>query len=328
MSRPLRIEWPNGLYHVTTRGDRREAIVEDDADRLAWVELLGQTCQRFNWRVHAWCLMDNHYHVLLETPDANLSLGMRHLNGVWSQMFNRRHGRVGHVFQGRFKAVMVERESYLLELARYVVLNPVRAHMVAAAGDYAFSSYRATLGLPDALGGVDQGWFESDWLLAQFAALRAEALCLYEDFVRAGVGLPSVWRQLESQVFLGSAGFLADMQARLAGTQRLRDVPLQQQRPLPKPLAEWQAQHPRNTAMALAFASGHYRMHEIAHFFGVSPATVSRAVAQSRAGASSVEPLADSSNYTSGATAASGPLVAQAWTPTHIRSTASTPSNP
>ena len=127
MSRPLRIEFPGGLYHVTSRGDRREAIYLSDADRQYWLELLGQVCTRYNWLCHAYCLMDNHFHIVVETIDGNLSAGMRHLNGVYTQWHNRSHNRVGHVFQGRFKAIIVQREAYLLELARYVVLNPVRA---------------------------------------------------------------------------------------------------------------------------------------------------------------------------------------------------------
>ena len=118
MSRPLRIELAGGLYHVTSRGDRREPIYRDDQDRLDWLAVLGEVCSRFNWRCHAYCEMTNHYHVVVETPDANLSKGMRQLNGVYTQATNRRHGLVGHLFQGRFKAILVERDAYLLELAR------------------------------------------------------------------------------------------------------------------------------------------------------------------------------------------------------------------
>ena len=130
MARPIRIELAGGLYHVTSRGDRREAVFADDADRLLWLDVFGETCQRFNWVCHAWCLMGNHYHILIETIAANLSQGMRHLNGVFTQSTNRRHRRVGHLFQGRFKGILVEKDSHLLELSRYVVLNPVRAGMV------------------------------------------------------------------------------------------------------------------------------------------------------------------------------------------------------
>jgi REP element-mobilizing transposase RayT len=136
MARPLRLEFAGALYHVTARGNERRSIFLGDADgdRAAFLGILGETCDRFNWICHAYCLMTNHYHLLLETPDANLSKGMRQLNGVYTQYVNRAHGRVGHLFEGRFKAILVERERYLLELARYVVLNPVRAGMVGTPG--------------------------------------------------------------------------------------------------------------------------------------------------------------------------------------------------
>ena len=150
MSRPLRIEFPDALYHVTSRGDRREDIFEDDQDRQTFLETLEQVITQFNWTCYAWCLMDNHYHLLIQTPDGNLSKGMRQLNGVYTQASNRRHGRVGHLFQGRFKAILVDSDAYLLELARYVVLNPVRAGMVKKPDGWAWSSYRASLGLEPA----------------------------------------------------------------------------------------------------------------------------------------------------------------------------------
>lgn len=137
MARPLRIELAGGLYHVSSRGDRREAIYLDDGDRQRWLTLLGEVCGRFSWRCHAYCQMTNHYHLVVETPEGNLSQGMRQLNGVYTQLVNRHHRRVGHVFQGRYKAILVEKDSYLLELARYVVLNPVRAGMVTDAGAWA-----------------------------------------------------------------------------------------------------------------------------------------------------------------------------------------------
>jgi REP element-mobilizing transposase RayT len=147
MARPLRLEYEGAVYHVTSRGNAREAIFRVDPDRELFLEVLGATVERFGWVCYAYCLMTNHYHLLLETPEPNLSRGMRHLNGVYTQGFNRRHMRVGHVLQGRFKSIVVEKESHLLELARYVVLNPVRAKMVRSARDWPWSSYRATAGL-------------------------------------------------------------------------------------------------------------------------------------------------------------------------------------
>jgi len=132
--------------HVTSRGNERKAIFYSDGDRLIFSDVLAEVCRRFNWIVHAYCQMDNHYHLLVETPDGNLSKGMRHLNGVYTQRFNRKQNRIGHVFQGRYKAILVDKDSYLLELARYIVLNPVRARMLRSAEDWPWSSYRATAG--------------------------------------------------------------------------------------------------------------------------------------------------------------------------------------
>ncbi|MGD2083746.1 MAG: transposase, partial [Chromatiales bacterium] len=183
MARPLRLEFPGALYHVTSRGDGGEDIYIDDTDRAHWLVVLGQVCERFNWLVHAYCLMSNHYHVLLETPDGNLSRGMRQLNGVYTQRFNRAHERVGHVFQGRYKAVIVQKETYLLELARYVVLNPVRARMVRSAREWPWSSYRATAGQA-----ARPPWLATDWLLAGFGRTRSLAQTAYRDFVSQGKG--------------------------------------------------------------------------------------------------------------------------------------------
>ena len=108
MARPLRLEFSGAVYHVTSRGDRREDIYLDDDDRQQWMAVLSLVCDRFNWIVHAFCQMTNHYHLLVETPDGNLSAGMRHLNGLYTQRFNRRHAQVGHLFQGRYKAILIQ----------------------------------------------------------------------------------------------------------------------------------------------------------------------------------------------------------------------------
>ena len=143
MARPLRIEFPGAVYHVTSRGDRREAIFEDDADREALLGVVAQTMARFDACVLAYCLMDNHYHFVLHTRRGNLSQLMRQLNGVYTQLYNRRHGKVGHLFQGRFKGILVDENAYLLEVCRYVDLNPVRARIIRDPGKWQWSSYRA-----------------------------------------------------------------------------------------------------------------------------------------------------------------------------------------
>jgi len=275
MSRPLRIELSGGLYHVTSRGDRREDIYFSDADREAWLVLLGQVCERFNWCCHAYCQMTNHYHVVVETPEGNLAQGMRQLNGVYTQSINRAHGRVGHVFQGRYKSILIEKDSYLLELARYVVLNPLRAGMINEIGDWPWSSYPAMIGaVPTPV------WLQTDWLLGQFDQQRERAREKYMDFVRAGVGLPSLWADLRNQVFLGSEGFVASMHAAVSSEQSLDEIPRMQRRLPAKSLDGYREEHGENSrmGMALAYLSGDYSMKAIADKFGVHYTTVSRAV--------------------------------------------------
>jgi len=276
MARPLRIEYAGALYHVTSRGDRREDIYHDDEDRLIWLDVFSQVCIRFNWRCHAWCLMDNHYHILIETPESNLSQGMRQLNGVYTQRSNRKHSRVGHVFQGRYKAILVQKDEYLLELSRYVVLNPVRAGMVKDVHEWPWSSYGAMTGESPA-----PAWLETDWLLACFGKQRKRAIVKYIDFVRAGTGLPPVWEGLKYQMYLGSAKFVESMQHKLDDSQKesLSEISRLQRRPLAKSL-QWYEENAadQKKAMALAYVSGEYTMKEIAEWFCVHYSTVSRAV--------------------------------------------------
>ncbi len=273
MARPIRIEFSGALYHVTARGDRREAIYEDDADREAFLEVLGQVVADFNWICHAYCLMTNHYHLVIETPDGNLSKGMRQLNGVYTQLSNRRHERTGHLFQGRFKAILVDGDSYLLELARYVVLNPVRAGMVRAPGDWPWSSYRA---MTAAVGAPE--WLATDGLLAAFAKRRSTAVQRYMRFVADGIGADSIWNDLNGQAFLGDDAFVA-RSLRHAKHQDDVNIPKAQRRP-PAPSLDTVARNHRNRdeAIVAAHASGGYSYQQIAEYFGVHFTTVGRIV--------------------------------------------------
>lgn len=274
MSRPIRIEFSNALYHVTARGDRREDIFEDDADRQMFLSILAQVVTQCNWICHAWCLMDNHYHLLIQTPDGNLSKGMRQLNGVYTQASNRRHQRVGHLFQGRFKAILVDSDAYLLELARYVVLNPVRAGMVQKPVDWKWSSYRASVGLEPAA-----PWLAVDGLLAQFAKRRSLAQQRYAQFVAEGIKAASPWSNLQGQVFLGDEQFVQRMQTHLLSSKDNVQIPLAQRRPPPPPLAEI-ARHAadRNAAIAAAYATGGYSYQQLADYFGLHFTTVGKIV--------------------------------------------------
>jgi hypothetical protein len=202
--------------------------------------------------------MDNHYHLLIETPEGNLSKGMRQLNGVYTQRFNRRHGRVGHVFQGRFKAIIVQKESYLLELAPW-------------------SSYRATAGLDPA-----PSWLTIDWLLAAFSEQRSEATRRYVDFVADGKNQPGPWEKLKNQIFLGSDEFVASLQRTLGANASHQEIPAAQRRPSPKPLAQIAGEHGRDEAILAAYSGGGYSLKEIGDHFGLHYSRVSRIVKQQR----------------------------------------------
>ncbi len=147
MARPLRIEFPGAVYHITSRGNARLPIFDNFNCKKQFLTILEQVVDRYHWLCHAYCLMNNHYHLLIETIDPNLSAGMRQLNGVYTQSHNRKYKKVGHLFQGRYKSILVEKETYLLELCRYIVLNPVRANIVSCPGQYTWSSYKSTSGL-------------------------------------------------------------------------------------------------------------------------------------------------------------------------------------
>jgi putative transposase len=273
MARPLRLEFAGTLYHVTLRGYRREDIYLDDDDRAAWLVVIGDVCARFNWIVHAYCQMTNHYHLLVETVDGNLSKGMRQLNGVYTQRFNRRHGMVGHLFQGRYKAILIQKDAYLLELTRYVVLNPLRARMVSRLEDWPWSSYQTMIGEANV-----PGWLDADWLLRQFGRERQRAIESCRRFIMEGKGLPSPLDQTRHQLLLGDDTFVEQFW-RDKKLEALREVSKAHRRSVALPLAEYRQRHSdRIEAMARAYLSGAYTMSEIGAHFGVHYMTVSRAV--------------------------------------------------
>ena len=225
MSRPLRLEFAGAFYHITARGNAQQPIFLDDTDRLQFVRLLGREIQQQQWHCYIYCLMSNHYHLVLETPEPNLSRGLRRLHGTYTQWFNRRHRRVGHLLQGRFKSLLVEKEGYLLELCRYVVLNPVRAGMVTEVDDWVWSSYRATAGLQE-----PPDWLDVPMVLSLFNASVATARTAYRRFVEEGVSQPSPWAQVTGQIYLGSPDFRERIESLLGG-KSLANIPTTQTRP-------------------------------------------------------------------------------------------------
>jgi len=268
MTRPLRIEYPGAVYHITARGNARQDIFLDDEDREEFLELVALVVERFNWLCHAYCLMTNHYHLLVETGDPTLSRGMRHLNGVYTQRFNRHHGRAGHIFQGRYKAILVEKEAHLLELARYVVLNPVRAKMGRSFKDCKWSSYRATAGMES-----PAPFLTTDWILSQFGSTSTAARQAYRRFVSEGRG-ETVWENLRGQICFGNDEFIESHVPE--GSGMLREIPRKQRLINRPPLEKVLTEEPASHAIAIAYREYGYKLKEIADCLGVHYSTVSR----------------------------------------------------
>lgn len=278
MARPLRLEYPGAVYHITSRGNAQADIFLDDGDRRLFLRVLADAVERHAWRLYAYCLMGNHYHLLLETPEPNLSRGMRQVNGIYTQLFNRRHERVGHVLQGRFKAIVVERERYLVELSRYIALNPVRAGLTREPGAWRWSSYRATAG--------DEGapaWLTPGPVLGRFSGDVPSAQRAYRRFVAEGLGHPSPWTELRGQIFLGTESFVRKLGPQVVMQTDLEEVPRPQRfasRPalaalLPAPAADPEM---RNPAILEAYRRYGYTLREIARHLELHYSTVSRIV--------------------------------------------------
>lgn len=226
MTRPLRIEMPDGVYHITSRGLERRAIVRANQDRQRWTSLLGQVAQRRGWRVFAWVLMDNHFHIFLRTPHADLSAGMHDLNSGYVTSFNRRHKRSGPLFQGRFKSILVERDYHYWELSRYIHLNPVRAKMVDRPETYPWSScrfYFHNQGVPD--------WLALEEVLCQHGRMMRSARQEYKRFLNEGLSSPprSPLGETIASTILGSPGFVDQIKSWLQDRLPDREIPATRQ---------------------------------------------------------------------------------------------------
>jgi len=276
MARPLRIEYSGAVYHITSRGNARERIYLEDEDYDGFLDCLCSVVKRFNWILHAYCLMSNHYHLLIETTDGNLSRGMRHLNGIYTQQFNRRHNRVGHILQGRYKAILVDKDNYLLELCRYIILNPVKAGIAKEAREWKWSSYKDTAGY-----GKGISCLTKDWILSQFSMERGEAELRYREFVRAGLQAESPWKEVRGQLYLGDERFIDKIKKLIRGKETLKEIP-RVQRYITKPSLEKIFKHRdkklKDRAMHEAHVRYGYTLKDIAEHLGVHYSTVSRAV--------------------------------------------------
>jgi REP element-mobilizing transposase RayT len=276
------LEFPGAIYHVTSRGDRREPIYRDDQDRLDHLAVLEQAMDRFDAQVLAYCLMGNHYHLVLHTRMANLSRLMRHLNGVYTQRFNHRYGLVGHLFQGRFKAILVDRDAYLLSLCQYVERNPVAAGIVKDPGDWHWSSCRAHLGLAQT-----PAWLDSEvlhgYLLGgpiKVPTDRSRAMAMYLELLRDDADRDLWARGLRQQVFLGDEAFVGRMLADAPSISRVHPEVPRAQRVRPGNLRALLEEGPtREHALHVAYTQHGFTMTRLAEELGLSVSRVSRLIA-------------------------------------------------
>ena len=217
MSRPLRIEFPGAVYHVTARANGLQQLFTDINDGSCFMELLGREIAQHRWICHAYCLLEDHYHLVIETPEANLSRGMGRLNMSYSQWFGRQHDQRGHLFYGRYKSIILQKERHLLEVCRHVVLNPVRVQAVNRADHWKWSSYR-----PLAFEEPEPSWLHRDWLLEQLSRKAESSANAWRIYIEEGIDAPSPWENLRAGHYLGDEAFLNGI------TQLIQDLPLDQ----------------------------------------------------------------------------------------------------
>lgn len=218
MARPLRIAFPGAFYHVTARGNEQKAVYRSKRDREKFLEYLETATERYHAIIHAYCLMDNHYHLLLETPDGNLSQIMHHINGAYTSYFNAKRARSGHLFQGRFKAILVEKDEYAKELSRYIHLNPVRAEIVQAPEQYVWSSYQFYIGKKKA-----PQWLQRQFILDYFGRQQIAAQKAYEKFVSqafADKDYISPLKDVFGSALLGSQVFIDSIKEEFISSQK------------------------------------------------------------------------------------------------------------
>jgi REP-associated tyrosine transposase len=223
MARPLRVEYPGAFYHVINRGNNRENIYRNDRDKEKFLECLEKASERFSITIHTYCLMSNHFHLLVETPQPNLSMAMQWINVSYATYFNRKRGRHGHLFQGRFKALLIDADGYLTHLSRYIHLNPIRAKMASTPIKYRWSSYAAYIGKAKPL-----QFLETKGVLANFGKRKREAQRKYKDFVEGAniKTLENPHRHVAGSFILGDSDFVSWVKETfLSGRQDEKEIP-------------------------------------------------------------------------------------------------------
>jgi REP element-mobilizing transposase RayT len=221
MARQLRVEFENAFYHITSRGNLRDKIFYDDADRERFLRILSRTKERYGFLLHAYALMDNHYHLLMETPKANLSQIMQNINTSYTVYVNRKYQRSGHLLQGRFKGIIVDKDRYLVALSRYIHLNPVRSKLVKRPVDYPWTSYRAFIDQKAENSLVDTGE-----TLSYFSKGRNKAVRAYREFVEVDEGKEeNPFAAMEAGLLLGDGAFMVKVLRRIERIKVDEEIP-------------------------------------------------------------------------------------------------------
>lgn len=276
MARELRIEFPGALYHITSRGNAGKTIYRSDEDREIFLRILGKVVTRYRFIIHAYCLMGNHYHLLIETPDANLSIGMQYLNGVYAQAFNSRNEHTGHLYQGRFKAILADREDYLLELARYIVLNPVKVGMAKEPSSYKWSSYLETIGKRKV-----PRFLDIEFILALFSEDKQTARRMFEEFVLEGLH-HEISFAIRGKVLIGDDLYIDKIQNLIQQKREDKEIPINQRymgRPcLDDCFKESIDRNVRNKRIYIAVLEFGYKQKEVADYLGLGYSTVSEII--------------------------------------------------
>lgn len=285
MARPLRIEYPGAFYHVTSRGNERKAVFKSQRDREKFLAYLESATERYGAAIHVYCLMDNHYHLLIETPIGNLSKIMHHINSAYTMYFNTKRKRSGHLLQGRYKAILVDADEYAKELSRYIHLNPVRAGMETDPEAYKWSSCRYYTRKRKA-----PGWLQRDFILGYFGKRQAVAMKKYRVFLEAVMDKdPSnpLAERLHA-VILGSQDFIADIKtAYLNDRKPDRDLPDLNEAPGKTEIAEIEkavdrvlkndSKFARQVKLYFCHRYTGLKLREIGKWFGISESGVTQA---------------------------------------------------
>lgn len=285
MARPLRIEFPGAYYHVTSRGNEQKEVFKSNRDREGFLHYLETATERYGAVIHVYCLMSNHYHLLLETPRGNLSQIMRHINGAYTTYFNVKRKRAGHLFQGRYKAILVEADEYAKELSRYIHLNPVRAGLVEKPEDHPWSSYKGYAGKSKY-----PVWLNRDFILGYFDQKESAAQKKYEQFVKIMIGksYESPLKSVTASTILGDKAFVTEViEKYLDRKKRDRNLPSLRKLPGERSIkdiceavdasAEGNKKLAKGISIYLCHRYSGVRLKEIGGYFGISESGITRA---------------------------------------------------